>query len=97
MFQLLLIFFIDLIVSVISSTQIAYDVMCVQYVQKQPLEVCWSRFLINLYVEIRKIFKKTYFEGHLRTTTDLMICNEIVLGKVRAEFHIKIKFDLTLS
>ena len=38
MFSLLLIFFIDTIISVISSTQIACDVMCVQYVQKQPPE-----------------------------------------------------------
>ena len=32
MLQLLLIFFIDIITSTISSTQIAYDVMCVHYV-----------------------------------------------------------------
>ena len=38
MFSLLLIFFIDTIVSVISSAQIACEVMCVQYVQKQPPE-----------------------------------------------------------
>ena len=38
MFLLLLIFVID-VISVISSTQIACDVMCVQYVQKQPPEV----------------------------------------------------------
>ena len=31
-------FNIDAIISVISSTQIACDVICVQYVQKQPLE-----------------------------------------------------------
>ena len=34
MLQLLLIFFIDIITSTISSTQIACDVMCVQYVIK---------------------------------------------------------------
>ena len=39
MLSFLLIFFIDTIMSVISSTQIACDVMCVQYVQKQPPEV----------------------------------------------------------
>ena len=45
MFSLLLIFFI---VSVISSTQITYDVMCVQYVQKQPPEVFFKKgFLKN--------------------------------------------------
>ena len=32
MFQFLLIFFIDNITPAISSTQIAYDVMCVQHV-----------------------------------------------------------------
>ena len=39
MFSFLLIFFIDTIMSVISSTQITCDVMCVQYVQNQPPEV----------------------------------------------------------
>ena len=33
MFKFLLIFFIDIITSVILSTQIACDVMCVQHVQ----------------------------------------------------------------
>ena len=46
MFQLLLIFFVDTIISVISSTHIAWDVMCVQYVQKQPPEVFLKTFLI---------------------------------------------------
>ena len=40
--------FIDTIISVISSTQIACDVMCVQYVQKQPPEVFFKKgVLIN--------------------------------------------------
>ena len=43
MFSFLLIFFIDTIMSVISSTQIACDVMCVQYVQKQPPEVFFKK------------------------------------------------------
>ena len=42
-FLLLLIFFIDTIISVISSTQTACDVMCVQYVQKQPPEVFFKK------------------------------------------------------
>ena len=47
MFLLLLIFVID-VISVISSTQIACDVMCVQYVQKQPPEVFFKKgVLIN--------------------------------------------------
>ena len=109
--------FIDTIISVISSTQIACDVMCVQYVQKQPPEVfynkkgvlknfanltekhlCWSLFLIKMEAwetpaqmfscEISKIFKSTYFEEHLQTTTDQMICNKILLEKIRAMFRI---------
>ena len=39
--------FIDTIISVISSTQIACDVMCVQYVQKQPPEVFLKILLIS--------------------------------------------------
>ena len=37
--------------------------------------------------EISKIFKNTYFEEHLRTTVDQMICNKI-LEKMRAVFRI---------
>ena len=48
MFLLLLIFLIDPIISVISSNLIACDVMCVQYVQKQPPEVFFKKgVLIN--------------------------------------------------
>ena len=43
MFSLLLILFIDTITSVISSTQIACYVMCVQYVQEQPSEVFFKK------------------------------------------------------
>ena len=43
MFSFFLIFFIDTIMSVISSTQITCDVMCVQYVQKQPPEVFFEK------------------------------------------------------
>ena len=52
MFQLLLIFFIDLIVSVISSTQIAYDVMCVQYVPKQPPEVFFKKVVLKNFANL---------------------------------------------
>ena len=38
--------------------------------------------------EISKIFKSTYFEEHLQTTTDQMICNKILLEKIRAMFRI---------
>ena len=46
--------------------------------------------------EIRKIFKNTYFEEHLRTTADQMICNKILSEKIRAVFYISIKFDLNV-
>ena len=46
-FSLLLIFFIDTIISLISSAQIACDVMCVQYVQKQPPEVFFEKGVLK--------------------------------------------------
>ena len=46
--------------------------------------------------EISKIFKNTYFEEHLRTIADQMICNKILLEKIRAVFCISIKFDLNV-
>ena len=49
MFLLFLIFFIDIIISVISSTQIACDVMCVQYVQKQPPEVFFKKGVLKYF------------------------------------------------
>ena len=49
MFSLLLIFFI---VSVISSTQITYDVMCVQYVQKQPPEVFFKKGVLKNFANL---------------------------------------------
>ena len=39
--------------------------------------------------------RDTYFEEHLRTTTS--ICNKILLEKIRAVFHILIKFDLNVK
>ena len=47
MFSLLLIFFIDTIIFVISSTQIACDVMCVQYVQKQPPQLFFKKGVLK--------------------------------------------------
>ena len=46
--------------------------------------------------QISKIFKNTYFEEHLGTTADQMIYNKILLEKIRAMFHISIKFDLNV-
>ena len=47
MSSLLLIFFIDTIISLVSSTQIACDVMCVQCVQKQPPEVFFRKDVLK--------------------------------------------------
>ena len=43
--------------------------------------------------EISNIFKNSYFEKHLRKTADKMICNKILLEKIRAVFRISIKLD----
>ena len=47
-----LIFFIVTIISVISSTQIACDVMCVQYVQKQPPEVLFKKGVLENFANL---------------------------------------------
>ena len=104
-----LIFFIVTIISVISSTQIACDVMCVQYVQKQPPEVLFKKYVLESFanltgkhlcwcfpVKLAKFLRTPNFEEHLQTTADQMICNEILLEKIRAVFRISIKFDLNV-
>ena len=52
MFWHLLIFFIDTIISVISSTQIACDIICVQYVQKQPPEVFLKKGVLKQFANL---------------------------------------------
>ena len=47
MVYLFFIFFVVTIISVISYTQIACDVMCVQYVQKQPPEVLFKKGVLE--------------------------------------------------
>ena len=47
--------------------------------------------------KISKMFTNTYFEEHLQTTADQMICNKISLEKIRAVFHIYIKSDLNVK
>ena len=51
-FLVFLIFFIVTIISVISSTQIACDVMCVQYVQKQPPEVFFKKGVLKSFANL---------------------------------------------
>ena len=104
-----MIFFIVTIISIISSTQIAYDVMCVKYVQKQPPEVFFKKGVIENFanltgkhlcwcfpVKLAKSLRTPNFEEHLWTTADQMICNKILLEKIRAVFCISIKFDLNV-
>ena len=91
MFQLLLIFFIDNIISVISSTQIACDVICVQYAQKQ-LPMFFKEGVLKNFANLTgKHLRQSLFK-----TADQMICNKILLEKIRAVFCISIKFDLNV-
>ena len=104
-FLVFLIFFIVSIISVISSTQIACDVMCVQYVQKLPPEVLLKKGVLENFSnlagkhmccfpeKLAKFLRTTNFEEHLRTTADQMIRIKI-LEKIRVVFRISIKFDL---
>ena len=41
------------------------------------------------------VLKDTYFEEHLRAIAST--CNKILLVKIRAVFHIQIKFDLNVK
>ena len=52
MFQLFFIFFIVTIVSVISSTLIACNAMCVQYVQKQPPEMLFKKVVLKNFAHL---------------------------------------------
>ena len=103
------IFFIVTIISVISSTQIACDVMYVQYVQKQPPEVLSKKGVLKNFanltgkrlswcfpVKLAKFLITPNFDEHMWTTADQMICNKILLEKIRAVFRISIKFDLSV-
>ena len=47
MFSLLLIYFIETIISIISSIQNACEVMCVQYILKQPREVFFKKGVLK--------------------------------------------------
>ena len=47
-------YIVTIIISVISSTPIACDVMCVQYVQKQPLEVFFKKGVLKNFANLKK-------------------------------------------
>ena len=53
--------------------------------------LCWC-----FPVKLAKCLRTPNFEEHLQTTADQMICNEILLEKIRAVFRISIKFDLNV-
>ena len=73
MFSLLLIFIIDTIISVISSTQFACDVMCVQYVQKQPPEVFFKKSVLKNFANFtgKHLCRSLFFNK----VADLRVCN----------------------
>ena len=83
--------------------------MCVQYVQKQPPEVVFKKGVLENFanftgknlcwcfsVKLAKFLRALNFEEHLRTNADQMICNKILLQKIRAVFRISIKFCLNV-
>ena len=85
------------------------DCMCVQYIQKQPPEVLFKKGVLENFayltgkhlcwcfpVKLATFLRTPNFEEHLRTTADQMIYNKILLEKIRAMFHISIKFDLNV-
>ena len=75
MFLLLLIFFIDTIMSVISSTQIACDAMCVQCVQKQPPEVLFKKGVLKNFANFTG--KHLCWSLFFNKVADLRVCNFI--------------------
>ena len=83
-----LIFFIVTIISVISSTQIACDVMRVQYVQKQPPEVFFKKGVVKHFANLTGKTQHIF--------ADEMICNKLLIGKIRAVFRISIKLYLNV-
>ena len=47
-------------------------------------------------MKLAKFLRAPNFEEHLRATADQLICNKILLEKVRAVFRVSIKFDLNV-
>ena len=39
----------------------------------------------------------TYFQEHLQMTADQMICNKVLLEKIKTVLHIQIKFYLNVK
>ena len=83
--------------------------MCVQYVQKQPPKVLFKKGALENFayltrqhlcwcftVKFTKFLRTPNFEEHLWMTADQMICNKILLEKIRVVFRISIKFDLNV-
>ena len=75
MFSLLLILFIDTIISVISSTHIACYVMCVRYVQKQPPDVFFKKTVLKSFANFTE--KNLCWSLFYNKVTGLRACNFI--------------------
>ena len=84
--------FIDTTIFVIPFTQIACDVVCVQYVQKQPTEVLFKKGVLKTFAKLTGKHLR-WSSKFLRTPilknicVRLLICNKI-LEKIRAVFRI---------
>ena len=70
-----IVFFIDTNISIISSTQIACDVMCVQYVQKQPPEVFFKKGVLKNFANFTG--KHLCWSLFFNKVADLRVCNFI--------------------
>ena len=73
MFSFLLIFFIDTIISVISSTHIACYVMCVPHVQKQPPEVFFKKAVLKSFADFTE--KNLRWSLFFNKVTGLRACS----------------------
>ena len=75
MFSLLLIYFIETIISIISSIQNACEVMCVQYILKQPREVFFKKGVLKNFANFTG--KHLCWSLFFNKVADLRVCNFI--------------------
>ena len=76
--------FIDIIISPISSTQIARDIMCVQYAQKQPPEMLFKKRFSQKFCKFHR--KKPVLESFFKKVAGLRACNFIKTDSNRDVF-----------
>ena len=75
-----MIFFIDTIISIISANKIACDVMCVQYVQKQPPEVFFKKGVLKVFAHLtgKHVLESLFRPAiYLKETPTQMFSSEI--------------------